>query len=56
MLLLSPLKLCIDKQTTIQPSRVSLFEPQQNNLSNPQAYLETCQTSKMGCFVEVFNG
>ena len=30
-----------------QPSRISLLEPRQNNLSNPEAYSEPCQASKM---------
>ena len=29
---------------------VSILEPQQNNLSNQEAYSELCQTSKMTCF------
>ena len=39
-----------------QCSRVSLLDPQQNNLSNLQAYSEPCQTSKMECFAEIVNG
>ena len=39
-----------------QPSRVSLLKPQQNNLSDPEAYPEPCQTSKMDCFLEIVNG
>ena len=35
-----------------QPSRVSLIEPRQSNLSNPEAYSELCQTSKMECFAK----
>ena len=34
----------------------ALLEPQQNNLSNPEAYSEPCQTSKMGCFAKIVNG
>ena len=30
-----------------QPSRVSLLKPRQNNLSDPEAYSEPCQISKM---------
>ena len=37
-------------------SRVSLLEPGQNNLSNPEAYSEPCQTSKMDCFAKIVNG
>ena len=33
---------------------VSFIEPQQNNLSNPEAYWEPCQTSKMECFAKIF--
>ena len=36
-----------------QPSRVSLLKPQQNNLSDPEAYPEPCQTSKMDCFKKI---
>ena len=32
------------------------LQPWQNNLSNPEAYLEPCQTSKMDCFAEIVNG
>ena len=32
---------------------VSLLEPQKNNWSNPEAYSEPCQTSKMQCFVKI---
>ena len=38
-----------------QPSFVSLQEPQQKNLINPEAYSETCQTSKMKCFAKIVN-
>ena len=34
---------------------ISLLEPAQNNLSNPEAYLEPCQTSKMDCFAKIVN-
>ena len=34
----------------IKHSSVSLLEPQQNNLSNPEAYSGPCQTSKMRVF------
>ena len=33
---------------------VYLLEPLQNNLNNPEAYFELCQTSKMGCFAKTF--
>ena len=36
--------------------RVSLLELWQNYLSNPEAYSEPCQTSKMKCFAEIVNG
>ena len=39
-----------------QPSRVSLLKPWKNNLSDPEAYPEPCQTSKMDCFVKIVNG
>ena len=35
-----------------QPCHVSLLLPQQNTLSNPEAYSELCQTSKMVCFAK----
>ena len=38
-----------------QPSLVSLLKPRKNNLSDPEAYPEPCQTSKMDCFVKVVN-
>ena len=41
---------------TYQPSRVSLLKPWQNYLSDPEAYPEPCQTSKMDCFVKIVNG
>ena len=28
----------------------------QNSLSNPEAYSEPCQTSKMECFAKIVNG
>ena len=34
----------------------SLLEPQQSNLSNPEAQLEAYQTCKMECFAEIVNG
>ena len=39
-----------------QPSYVSLLEPWQSNLSNPEAYSKPCQTSKMECFAKIVNG
>ena len=33
----------------IKRSRVFLLEPQQNNISNPEAYSKLCQTSKVFC-------
>ena len=38
-----------------QPSRLSVLKPRQNNLSDPEAYSEPCQTSKMDCFVKIVN-
>ena len=38
-----------------QPSRVSLLKPLQNNLSDPEAYSELCQISKMDCLVKIVN-
>ena len=32
------------------------LEPLQNNLSNPEAYSEPCQISKIECFAKVVNG
>ena len=40
------------KNSTHQPSRVSLLELRQNNLSNPEAYSEPCKTSKINLFCE----
>ena len=37
-------------------SCLSLLEPVQNNLSNPEVYSEPCQISKMDCFVKILNG
>ena len=37
-------------------SCLSLLEPVQNNLSNPEVYSEPCQTSKMDCFAKILNG
>ena len=39
-----------------QPSGVSLLEPLQNNLSNPEAYSESCPASKMECSAKILNG
>ena len=39
-----------------QTSCVPLLKPWQNNLSDPEAYPEPCQTSKMDCFVKIVNG
>ena len=39
----------------IKCSHVSLLEPWQSNLSNPEAYSESCQTSKMECFANIVN-
>ena len=47
-----------------QPFHEALLEPQQNNLSNPEAYSEPCQTwvwvqlqsLKMGYFAKIVNG
>ena len=36
-------------------SCVSLLEPGQNNLGNPEAHLEPCLTSKMDCFAKIIN-
>ena len=35
---------------------VSLLEPWQSNLSNPEINSELCQTSKMECFVKIVSG
>ena len=37
-------------------SRGSLLEPRQNNLSNPEVYLEPYQTSNMGFLAKIVNG
>ena len=34
---------------------VSLLEPRQNNLSNPETYLEPCKTSKVEHFAKIVN-
>ena len=34
---------------------VFFLEPRQNNLSNPEAYSEPCQTSKMKHFLKIVN-
>ena len=39
-----------------QPSHVSLLEPQQNNLTNLEAYSEPCLASKMECCAKIVNG
>ena len=39
----------------IKRSPVSLLEPWQNSLSNPQAYLEPCYTSKTEYFPKIVN-
>ena len=39
-----------------ETSHVSLLEPKQNNLNNPEAYSEPCQTSKMEYFANMVNG
>ena len=39
-----------------QPSCVSLLEPQQSNLNNPEPYSGPCQASKIDFFVNVNNG
>ena len=39
-----------------QPSHVPFLKPWQNNLNDPEAYPEPCQTSKMDCFVKIVNG
>ena len=36
-------------------SCVSLLEPQQKNVGHPEAYLESCQRSKMGYFAKIVN-
>ena len=35
---------------------VSLLEPWQSNLSNPEGYSEPCQISKMGFLAKIVNG
>ena len=40
----------------IKRARVSLLEPQQNNLCNPEAYSELCKTSKLECFAKIIHG
>ena len=39
----------------IKFSKVFLLEPQQNNLSNPEVYLEPCHAPKMEHFVKAVN-
>ena len=39
----------------IKFSKVSLLEWQQNNLSNPELYLEPCDAPKMEYFVKTVN-
>ena len=46
----------ITSLTYIKCFRVSLLEPRQNNLSNPEAYSELGQTYKMEWFAEIVNG
>ena len=41
--------------TYIRCPCISLLEPRQNNLSNPEAYSELCQPSKMKCFAKIVN-
>ena len=36
-------------------SCVSFLEPQQKNIGHPEAYLESCQRSKMGYFAKIVN-
>ena len=36
-----------------QLSHVSLLEPRQNSLNNPEAYSEPCETFKMECFAKI---
>ena len=40
----------------IKHSYVSLLEPWQNNLRNPDAHSEPCQTYKMKCFAKPLKG
>ena len=35
---------------------LAYIKPRQNNLSDPEAYPEPCQTSKIDCFVKIVNG
>ena len=39
----------------IKFSKVSLLERQQNNLGNPEVYLEPCDAPKMEYFVKTVN-
>ena len=39
--------------TCIKQSWVSLWEPQQNNLTNPEVYSEPCQAFEIACFVKI---
>ena len=47
---------CYIQLGTSQRSRVSLLEPWQINLSNPEVYLESCKTSKIVLFAEKSQG
>ena len=38
-----------------QSSCVSILEPRQSNLSNPEAYSGPCQTSMVDCFAKIEN-
>ena len=38
-----------------QPFPESFLEPRQSNLNKPEVFSEPCQTSKMECFVKIFN-
>ena len=40
----------------IKRSRISLFGPRQNNLSNLEAYSEPRQASKTECFAKTVSG
>ena len=39
-----------------QPFRLSLLEPRQSNLSNPETYSEPCQTSMIKYFAKIGSG
>ena len=36
-----------------EPSCMSLLETRQSNISNPEVYSDSCQTSKMECLVKI---